>query len=187
VAAGKIKIAHRQRLTQVHCSTSATVTLQHLKDESRADAAKLNALFELLVAFSLTIFALLSAAVDLLICYITDSPGSPKIVVLLATIVSISMAATLWREPGRGRSSTTPGRCRQRLDPKVQFIALQGRCPIKPSNCGGVGMPTIEQLPRCSANRMDSVPYLWCSSCANRFTRANTWSSTALAPRSCSC
>jgi zinc transport system permease protein len=52
------------------------------------------------MAFFATIFALLSAAVGLLISYSADIPGGPAIVVVLATIFSISMAATLWREPG---------------------------------------------------------------------------------------
>ena len=47
-----------------------------------------------------TIFALLSAAIGLLISYSADVPGGPAIVVVLASIFAVSMTATLWRVPG---------------------------------------------------------------------------------------
>ena len=49
------------------------------------------------MAFFATIFALLSAALGLLISYSADIPGGPAIVVVLASIFAVSMAATLWR------------------------------------------------------------------------------------------
>ncbi len=52
------------------------------------------------MAFFATIFALLSAAIGLLISYSADIPGGPAIVVVLASIFAVSMAATLWRVPG---------------------------------------------------------------------------------------
>jgi zinc transport system permease protein len=52
------------------------------------------------MAFFATIFALLSAALGLLISYSADIPGGPAIVVVLAAIFAVSMAATLWRDPG---------------------------------------------------------------------------------------
>ena len=52
------------------------------------------------MAFFATIFALLSAALGLLVSYSADIPGGPAIVVVLAAIFAISMAATLWRAPG---------------------------------------------------------------------------------------
>ena len=52
------------------------------------------------MAFFATIFALLSAALGLLISYSADVPGGPAIVVVLAAIFAVSMAATLWRTTG---------------------------------------------------------------------------------------
>jgi zinc transport system permease protein len=52
------------------------------------------------MAFFATIFALLSAALGLLISYSADVPGGPAIVVVLACIFAVSMAASLWRTTG---------------------------------------------------------------------------------------
>ena len=51
------------------------------------------------MAFFATIFALLSAAIGLLISYSADAPGGPAIVIVLAAVFAVSMAATLWRAP----------------------------------------------------------------------------------------